>query len=75
MQKLKEALFSPPVLRPLRYDGRTIIVSVDSTPDATRWALGQDDEEGRRFGAKIFSTRQRHYPQIKQKLWGGITLR
>jgi transposase InsO family protein len=77
MQRLKEALLSPPVLRPLCYDGRFIIVTVDSSPDAAGWAIGQDDEEGRRFasrfGAKIFSARQRHYPQIKRELWGART--
>ena len=75
MKKLKEALMSPPVLCPLDYTcGRCIIITVDSSPIAAGWAVGQDDEEGRRFatrfGAKIFADRQRRYPQHKRELWG-----
>ena len=75
MKLLKEALLSPPILRPLRYgDFLPIIVTVDSSPHASGWAVGQDDEEGNRFatryGAKIFTERQRHYPQVKRELWG-----
>jgi len=75
MQQLKEALLSPPVLRPLRYDvPYPIIITVDSSPYGAGWALGQDNEDGHRttarFGAKIFNERQQRYPQIKRELWG-----
>lgn len=75
MQQLKEALLSPPVLRPLRYDvPYPIILTVDSSPYGAGWALGQDNEDGHRtaarFGAKIFNERQQRYPQIKRELWG-----
>ena len=74
MQQMKKALLSPPVLRPLRYDGSPIIITVDSSPFAAGWAVGQDDEEGNRFaaryGAKIFTERQRLYAQVKRELWG-----
>lgn len=75
MQLLKEALISPPILRPLRYgDLFPIIITVDSSPHASGWAIGQDDEEGNRFaarfGAKVFTERQRRYPQVKRELWG-----
>ena len=73
MKRLKEALQNPPVLHPLDYAcGRLIIVTVDSSPYASRWAVGQDDENGSRcaarFGARIFTERQRRYPQIKREL-------
>ena len=73
MKRLKEALQNPPVLHPLDYAcGRPIIVTVDSSPYASGWAVGQDDENGSRyaarFGARIFTKRQRRYPQIKREL-------
>ncbi|KAL3688849.1 hypothetical protein R1sor_015158 [Riccia sorocarpa] len=41
------------------------------------WAVGQDDVEGNkfaaRFGARVLSTRQRSYPQVKRELWGLVT--
>jgi hypothetical protein len=75
MQLLKEALLSSPILRPLKYGNFSpIIVTVDSSPHASGWAVGQDDENGNRFatrsGAKIFTERQRRYPQVKRELWG-----
>jgi hypothetical protein len=75
MEQLKQALINPPVLRPLRYgDSYPIILTIDSSPHASGWALGQDDEEGHRFatrfGAKVFTERQRRYPQVKRELWG-----
>ncbi|KAL3702350.1 hypothetical protein R1sor_020372 [Riccia sorocarpa] len=58
MEKLKKALQSPPVLRRLDYTcGRPIVVTVDTSPRAVGWAIGQDDSDGvrfaGRFGAKI----------------------
>src|SRR5450759_3169223 len=54
--------------------GRPIIIAVDASPHAAGWALGQDDEDGNRYatrsGAKVFTDRQRRYPQIKRELWG-----
>ena len=75
MTRLKQALLSSPVLRTIDYNSnRPIIVTVDSSPTATGWAVGQDDEQGNRFatrfGAKIFNERQRRYPQVKRELWG-----
>jgi hypothetical protein len=73
MKLLKKALLSPPILQPLRYgDFWPIIVTVDSSPHAFGWAVGQDDENGNRFalcyGAKIFTETQRRYPRVKREL-------
>ena len=78
MEGLKEILKSPPVLRQVDYDcGRPVIVTVDTSPIATGWAIGQDDAEGRRFairfGARILTERQRAYPQVKRELLGALT--
>ncbi|KAL3685686.1 hypothetical protein R1sor_003708 [Riccia sorocarpa] len=78
MKNLKKALQSPPVLRRLDYTcGRPIVVTVDTSPRAVGWAIGQDDAEGvrfaGRFGAKILTGRQRDYPQVKRELWGVYT--
>lgn len=75
MESLKEALISPPVLRPLVYgDGMIVILTVDASPVAAGWALSQETSEGQRyvarFGAKTFNERQRRYPQHKRELWG-----
>ncbi|KAL3682400.1 hypothetical protein R1sor_000422 [Riccia sorocarpa] len=69
MEKLKKVLQSPPVLRRLDYTcGRPVVVTVDTSPKAVGWAIGQDDATGirfvARFGAKILAGRQRDYPQI-----------
>ena len=54
-----------------------MIVTVDTSPTGIGWAVGQDDEDDRRyvirFGAKILSIRQRNYPHIKRELWGVVT--
>jgi hypothetical protein len=78
MQNLKDVLRSPPVLRQVDYEcGRPVVVTVDTSPIASGWAVGQDDEEGRRFairfGARILTERQRAYPQVKRELWGALT--
>ncbi|KAL3685370.1 hypothetical protein R1sor_003392 [Riccia sorocarpa] len=75
VERLKRILQSPPVLQRLNYDcGRPIIITVDTSPKAIGWAVGQDDENGvrfaSRFGAKILASRQREYPQVKRELWG-----
>jgi hypothetical protein len=75
MKRLKEALQNPPVLHPLDYAcGQPIIMIRDFSPYANGWAVGQDNKNGRRyaarFGARIFTERQRRYPQIKRELWG-----
>ena len=60
------------------YDcGRPMIIIVDTSPTGIGWwAVGQDDEDDRkyviRFGAKVLSIRQRNYPQIKRELWGVV---
>lgn len=78
MEELKKTLQSPPVLKQVEYEsGRPVIVTVDSSPIAIGWAVGQDDErENRfaiRFGARILTERQRAYPQVKRELLGALT--
>ncbi len=78
MEELKEVLRSPLVLKQVEYQsGRPVIVTVDTSPIAIGWAIGQDDEEGNRFairfGARILTERQRAYPQVKRELWGALT--
>jgi len=78
MENLKRILSSPPVLRQVDYKcGRPVIVTVDTSPIAIGWAVGQDDHEGKRFairfGARILTTRQRAYPQSKKGTWGALT--
>ena len=57
--------------------GRPVIVTVDTSPIAIGWTVGQDDEEGKRFaicfGAWILKKRQKAYPQVKRELWGALT--
>ena len=78
MEELKKTLESPPVLKQVEYkSGRPVIVTVDTSPIAIGWAIGQDDAEGNRFairfGARILTERQRAYPQVKRELWGALT--
>lgn len=78
MQSLKDVLRSPLVLRQVNYGcGRPVIITVDTSPIATGWAVGQDDEQGRRyairFGARVLTERQRAYPQVKRELWGALS--
>jgi hypothetical protein len=78
MDGLKNILKSPPILKQVDYEcGRPVIVTVDTSPIAIGWAVGQDDAEGRRFairfGARILTERQRAYPQVKRELWGALT--
>ncbi|KAL3679949.1 hypothetical protein R1sor_022905 [Riccia sorocarpa] len=78
MARLKHALVSSPTLRRIDYQcGRPVIVTVDTSPIAIGWAVGQDDGEGcrfaTRFGARVLSSRQRDYPQVKRELWGVVT--
>ena len=68
---------SAPTLRKAEYDGRLIIIIVNTSPIGIGWAVGQDDEEAKRyaviFGAKVLNQRQRKYSQVKRELWGVIT--
>lgn len=78
MEELKDILKSPPVLKQVEYESnRPVVVTVDTSPIAIGWAVGQDDDEGRRFairfGARILTERQRAYPQVKRELWGALT--
>ena len=78
MEGLKEILKSPPILRQVDYDcNRPVVVTVDTSPIAIGWAIGQDDAEGKRFairfGARILTERQRAYPQVKRELLGALT--
>jgi hypothetical protein len=78
MEGLKEILKSPLVLRQVEYDsGRPVIVTVDTSPIAIGWAVGEDDTDGKRFairfGARILTERQRAYPQVKRELLGALT--
>ena len=78
MEELKKILRSPQVLKQVEYNsGRPVIVTVDTSPIAIGWAVGQDGEKGNRFairfGARILTERQRAYPQVKRELWGALT--
>jgi hypothetical protein len=78
MEGLKEILKSPPILRQVDYDcNRSVVVTIDTSPIAIGWAIGQDDAEGKRFairfGARILTDRQRAYPQVKRELLGALT--
>ncbi|MCO5559799.1 hypothetical protein L7F22_013403 [Adiantum nelumboides] len=78
MRKLKKLLLSLPTIRKVDYEcGRPMIVTLDTSPTGIGWAVGQDDEEQRRyvvrFGAKVLNARQRNYPQVKKELWGVVT--
>ncbi|KAL3680257.1 hypothetical protein R1sor_023213 [Riccia sorocarpa] len=78
MRKLKELLSTSPFLGRIDYQcGRPVILTVDTSPIAIGWAVGQNDAEGNRFavifGARVLSSRQRSYPQVKRELWGLVT--
>ncbi|KAL2614093.1 hypothetical protein R1flu_025785 [Riccia fluitans] len=78
MARLKQALVSSPTLRKIDYQcERPVIVTVDTSPIAIGWKVGQDDDEGcrfaTRFGARVLSPRQRDYLQVKRELWGVVT--
>lgn len=78
MKKLKKLLSSPPTLKKVDYDsGRPVVITVDASPIGIGWAIGQDDGKGNRFvvrfGAKVLSSRQRAYAQVKRELWGIVT--
>jgi hypothetical protein len=69
MELLEEALFSLPILRPLKYDDFwPIIITIDLSPHASRWAIGQDDKDGNRFAICYEAKRHKRYPQVKQEL-------
>ena len=72
MEGLKEILKFPLVFRQIEYDsGRLVIVTVDTSPIAIGWAVGQDDTYGKwfaiRFGARILTEQQRAYLQVKRE--------
>ena len=78
MERLEDILKLPPILRQVNYDcDRPVVVTVDTSPIAIGWAIGQDDGEGNRFairfGARILTDRQRRYPQVKRELLGALT--
>ncbi|KAL3684155.1 hypothetical protein R1sor_002177 [Riccia sorocarpa] len=77
MRRLKVLLSSSPVLERVDYNcGRPVILTVDTSPIAIGWAMGQDDENenkiAMRFGARVLSSKQREYPQVKRELWGVV---
>jgi hypothetical protein len=60
MKRFKAAFQNLPIFCLLNYAcGRPIIVTIESSPDATGWAVGQDDKNGSkyvtRFGARILT--------------------
>ncbi|KAL2608432.1 hypothetical protein R1flu_027005 [Riccia fluitans] len=78
MQKLKDQLSSSPFLGRIDYKcGRPMMLTIDTSPIAIGWAVGQDDAQGSRFtvgfGVMVLSIRQRAYLQVKRKLWGVVT--
>lgn len=78
IRKLKRLLSSPLVLQRISYeDGKSVILTIDISPIAVGWTLGQNDEEGNRFairfGAKRINEQKRNYLQVKQELWKIVT--
>lgn len=60
-------------MRQVDYDcGRPIIFTIDTSPIAIGWAIGQDDAKEKKFAikfrARILIERQRKYPQVKWEL-------
>ena len=78
IQRLKAHLRTAPALRKADYsEGKTIFVTVDTSPTGIGWVINQEDFEGNRyairFGAKVLQGRQRKYAQIKREMWGIIS--
>ena len=71
---LKNSLMSDPIYG---VKERPLTLTVDTSPTAIGWVLGQNDESGHRYasryGAKVFNQRQRNYAQVKRELWGLYT--
>ncbi|CAM6091228.1 unnamed protein product [Calypogeia fissa] len=57
MAKLKGSLMSPPVLQVPKYEsGRPLVITMDASPFAAHWAIGQDNEKGER----VFNPEPKH---------------
>ena len=74
-QALKEAITSPPALRPIDYtSNKPVILSVDSSKIAVGFILSQIDEDGRkhpaRYGSIPMNERESNYSQPKLELYG-----
>ena len=74
-QALKEAITSPPALRPIDYSSeRPVVLSVDSSKIAVGFILSQIDEDGRkrpaRYGSIPMNERESRYSQPKLELYG-----
>jgi hypothetical protein len=74
-QRIKELVASAPALRPIDYESfQPVILSVDSSREATGMILAQDDEEGKRrparYGSVPMSERESRYSQPKLELFG-----
>lgn len=75
IEGLKVVLQSPPMLRQVDYNyRRPVIVTIDVSPIAIGWTIGQDDKEDNqfaiRFEKRILIERQRDYPKVKRKSFG-----
>ena len=81
METLKDALLKAPALRPPIFflqteEEKQIFLTVDTSPTAAGWTLGQEDGNQRfsiKFGAKVLNARQKNYSQLKRELWGMYT--
>ena len=74
-QALKEAITSPPALRPIDYSSeQPVVLSVDSSKIAVGFILSQIDEDGRkrpaRYGSIPMNERESRYSQPKLELYG-----
>lgn len=79
MDRLKEILKLPLVLRQVNYDYKKLaIVPIDTNSTITIWAISHNDTIDKsfaiKFGPRIFTNRQRVYPQVKNKLLKVLTV-
>lgn len=78
MEGLKVILKSRLILRQIDYDySKSIVVIIDTSLIIICWIINQDDVKRRRFaikfGTRIFTNKQRAYPQVKRELLKVLT--
>ena len=78
MEGLREILKLPPILRQIDYNcDKPIVITIDISPIATGWPFHHNDIEGRRFairfGARIYTNRQKRYSQVNREFLGAVT--
>lgn len=74
-EDLKQAITSPPVLRPINYQSEhPIVLSVDTSKTAVGFILSQKDHTGKkhpaRYGSIPMNEREARYSQPKLELYG-----